>query len=106
VGTYLADELGEALDLREKGRVLQVLEHFLAVAHRAGVVQRREQNPRDEVALRAVARDRGHDLVQVQVPGEGAMQRLPAGHTSPAARGTEQQPRQLHDHLPKPADKA
>ena len=40
VGAYLADELGKPLDLREQGRVLQVLEYLLAVAHRVGVVQR------------------------------------------------------------------
>ena len=73
VGTYLADEPGKPLDLPEQGRVLQVLEHLLAVAHRIGVVQRCEQDPRDEIALLAVTCDRGHDLVQVQVPREGAI---------------------------------
>jgi hypothetical protein len=53
----------------------------VAVAHRIGVVQRCEQDPRDEIALLAVTRERGDDLVQVQVR---AKERSVA--ISPAAR--------------------
>ena len=73
MGAHLADELGKPLDLPEQGRVLQVLEHLLAVAHRTGVAQRAEQDPRDEITLLAITRDRRHDLVQVQVPRERAI---------------------------------
>jgi hypothetical protein len=74
------------VDLPEQGRVLQVLEHLLAVAHRIGVVQRCEQDPRDEIALLAVTRDRGHDLVQVQVPREGAIRGDIPGRPRPSGQ--------------------
>jgi len=86
VGTYLADEPGKPLDLPEQGRVLQVMEHLPAVAHRIGVVQRCEQDPRDEIALLAVTRDRGHDLVQVQVPRKGAIRGDIPGRPRPSGQ--------------------
>ena len=61
------------------------MEHLPAVAHRIGVVQRCEQDPRDEIALLAVTRDRGHDLVQVQVPREGAIRCDIPGRQRPSA---------------------
>ena len=73
MGAHLAHEVGETLDLIEQGRVLQVLENLLAVAHGAGIVQMGVQDPRDEVTLLAITRDRRHDLVQVQIPREGAI---------------------------------
>ena len=78
VGAHLLHEPGEALDLIEQGRVLQVLENLLAVAHGAGIVQLAEQNLRDEITLLALTRDRRHDLIQVQIPREGAILVLPA----------------------------
>ena len=46
VGAYLAHAAGEPLDRVEQGRVLQVLEDLLAVAHGAGIVQAAEQDRR------------------------------------------------------------
>ena len=45
VGAYLAHEPGEPLDLPEQGRILQVLEDLLAVAHGVGVVQAARTGP-------------------------------------------------------------
>ena len=79
VGAYLLHEPGEALDLIEQGRVVQVPEDLLAVAHGVGIVQVAEQDLRDEVTLLAITGDRRHDLVEVQVRREGAIRVLLAG---------------------------
>ena len=79
VGTYLLHEPGEALDLIEQDRVVQVAEDLLAVAHGFGMVQVAEQNLRDEVTLLAITYDHRHDLVEVQVRREGAIRVLLAG---------------------------
>ena len=63
MGAYLAYQVGEALDLIEQGRLFQVPENLLPVAHRVGIMQTGEQDPRDEVAFLAITRDRRHDLV-------------------------------------------
>ena len=73
VGAYLADSAGEALDRIEQGRVLQVLENLLAVAHGAGIAQTGVEDPGDEVTFLAITRDHRHDLVQVQIPRERAI---------------------------------
>ena len=64
VGTYLSHLVGEALELIEQGKFLQVPENLLAVAHGVGIVQVAEQDSRDEVTLLAITRDRRHDLVR------------------------------------------
>ena len=63
MGAYLAHQPGKALDRIEQGRVLQVPEDLLAIAHRTGVVQASVQDCGDEVTLLAIPRDRRHDLV-------------------------------------------
>ena len=84
--------LGEPLDLSGQGRVLQVLENLLAVAHDAVIAQVAEQNPRNEVTLLAITRDRRHDLVQVQIRCEGAILVLP-----PRPQGRRRLPAQQAD---------
>ena len=77
VGAHLLHEPGEALDFIEQGTVLQVLENLLAVAHGAGIAQTGVQDPRDEITLLTITRDHRHDLIQVQIPREGAILVLP-----------------------------
>ena len=78
VGAYLVHEAGEALDLVEQGRVLQVLENLLAVAHGIDITQVAVENGRDEITLLAITRDRRHDLVEVQIRREGAISSCPS----------------------------
>ena len=82
MGAHLLHAPGEALDSIEQGRVVQVPENFLAVVHGVGIVQGAEQHLRDEVMLLAITRDRGYDLVEVQVRREEAIRVLPAGGPS------------------------
>jgi hypothetical protein len=49
-------------------------------------VQGAEQDPGYQVALLAVTRDRRHDLVQVQVPREGAILVVLSGPRRPGAQ--------------------
>jgi hypothetical protein len=92
VGTYLLHEPGEALDLVEQDRVVQVAEGLLAVAHGVGMVQVAEQNLRDKVTLLAITHDRRHDLVEVQVRREGAIRVLLAD--GPGLAGGPRRPEQ------------
>lgn len=73
MGAYLAHATGETLGLFEQGRVVQVLEDLLPVAHGIGITEMAEQDAGDQVALLAGTRDRRHDLVEVQIRGEGAI---------------------------------
>ncbi len=90
VGAHPLHEPGEALDFIEQGRVLQVPENLLAVAHGAGIVQLAEQNLRDEITLLTITRDRRHDLIQVQIPREGVILVLLAGARGRRRLGEQQ----------------
>ena len=80
VGAYLDHQPGKLLDRIQQGRVLQVPEDLLPVAHRTGIAQTSVQDRGDEVTLLAIPRDRRHDLVQVQIPRVGAIPGLvPSG---------------------------
>jgi hypothetical protein len=71
VGAYLVHEVGEALDLIEQGRVLQVLENPLAVVHGVGIAQVAVENGGDEVTLPAITRDRRRRLLEQQAERPG-----------------------------------
>jgi hypothetical protein len=68
VRPHLAHPRGELAHLAEDSGLVQVLEDPLAVPDGTGVPQAAGQDGADEVAFLAIPGDRGHDLVQVQVP--------------------------------------
>ena len=98
VGAHAAQSAGELLDRLTNRIVVKVAQDLVTVIHRISVMERRTQE-RHQVVLLVVDRQRGDDLVEIQIAKEAGLGR--AVDINVRTRSVEQDAlKPLHDALP------